>query len=153
VLRDWRRQRSGRDGNLMKLGGFRRLAAGAAVVLGVGGLAACLPGGGDPPPPPWCHPTGIALLESSLVDAARLGLDTVVDGILWKLDQCGGGGGGDTGGDTTGGTSEPPGPACEAFQNIVDNLTEQLQNNPGNPGLTNALAKAQARLDECQSDN
>ena len=132
----------------MKLGLVRRFAAGAAILLGAGTLAACLPGGGDPPPPPWCHPTGIALLESSLVDAARLGLDDVVDVILWKLDQCDGGGNPTTGGPTTGGDNGGGGPSqCDVFQNIVDNLEEQLANNPGNPGLQNALDKARDRRD------
>ena len=141
----------------MKLGLMRRFAAGAAIIVGVGGLAACLPGGGDPPPPPWCHPTGIALLESSLIDAARLGLDDVVDVILWKLDQCTGGGnpttGGDDGGDDGDDGGGGGGPDCSVFANIVDNLQDQVNNNPGNQGLQNALAKAQARLAECQGDN
>jgi hypothetical protein len=132
----------------MKLGLVRRFAAGAAILLGAGTLAACLPGGGDPPPPPWCHPTGIALLESSLIDAARLGLDDVVDVIIWKLDQCDGGttDGGSDGSDGGGGGGSQK---CEAFANIVEKLEEQLQSNPGNQGLQNALEKAEARLAEC----
>jgi hypothetical protein len=130
----------------MKLGLVRRCAAGAAILLGAGTLAACLPGGGDPPPPPWCHPTGIALLEASFADASRLGLDDVVDVILWKLDQCGGGGnptsGGGSGGDNGGGVDK-----CELFTRLAEDARDRANENPGNPGLDNAADKAEARRD------